>query len=201
MDVVLNRRGLVIGAVALALAGTGVGVATAGENASQSTEYWPAVQHEKHGPESDPDLFFPQIEDASLTCGPNGSYELRYVASTQPGSSPRVFDAEHTDGDMVVAASGVVPDKRSDSEWGQMGLEIPMTGDAMATAGLTPSNPGWLLFTGSTNVRVNIPGPVPHYLDAGVRLSFIVKKYKQYDDGLFISASRATSTVLPFPGC
>lgn len=201
-----NWRGLMLGAIALTVAGTGVGIATAGESDQRPPQYWPTVEEKDMGPAADASLAFPTIEDASLVCATGGGYELRFTASSQPGSGPRRGMTPPAAGEVVVQAGFRTPVNLSNSSggWGEGGDRIPLQGDFMAIGDATPTNPGWLVFAGTRAVRALPAGlKIPAGLDQGVRLNVEIARHEQQADGtVAVAARKQTQTLLPFPtGC
>lgn len=196
-------RGPMLGAVALTLAGAGVGIATAGEGDSRPTEYWPTVAEQDLGPAYDPSIFFPTIEDASLTCAADGTYEVRLVASSQPGSAPRRGSTPPAAGDLVVQAgfrAPVNPTSTPDG-WGEGGDRFVLQGDSMSTGDIAPTNPGWLVFVGTRAVPAKLGPEIPEGLDQGVRLIVEIAKYEQRVGGVQVVLRKQAQTVLPYPDC
>lgn len=193
-----NWRGLILGGVALALVATGVGVAAAGEAEGPRAPFWPAVGEVNVGPEAGSDLSFPKIEKVSLTCAPDGLYELWYVASSQPGSRP---DSDSpADGDVQISA-GISWPAYGGGEWSFGGDGMQVLGDSISTGDTQPTDPDWLVFGDRRLVTRTSSLPAPDNIGDGVGVHINIVKYEQRDGVATEVARKRTSTLVPYPDC
>lgn len=189
-----------LGAIAMALVATGVGVATAGEVDAPRAPFWPQVEEDFVGPEAGADLSFPKIENVTLTCAGDGKYELWFAASVQPGAHPE--QVQPADGDVEAGAGVSWPAHDEESDWWSFGGDgMTVSGDAVSTRDTAPSNPDWLVFGGRTLVSRTTGKTAPARIGDGIGVHVNLVKYEQRDGAVTEVARKRTNTLIAFPPC
>lgn len=197
-----SRRWILAGA-ALALAGSGIGVAQAGDGpAADDVPYFPAVQQRNLTPENrDPDLAAATIDHAALVCRPDHSVRLQYRASVQPGAQPQQADGRISSAVTVRALSTYQTAGGSGEA-----EELPMQGDSMSTGDAPPSTSGWQVIAGDVTVAVDGSAPSDGPATPNrVRLRLVVSRWTPDGEVRDIPVSPLakfyTDTHLAVPAC